>query len=530
MKNNKVALFDTTLRDGSQSAGISFSSEDRIKIAKALDEFGIDYIEGGWPGSNPNDESFFREMNKSVKLKKAKLVAFGSTRRKGNSAQDDINLDGIVKSKTEYAAIFGKSWDLHVIHALRATLEENLEMIEDSVKFLNQKNMKVIFDAEHFFDGFKANKEYALKTIETARNAGAVNITLCDTNGGTMPGDISEIMREINKKFPDNFPLGIHAHNDSDCAVANSIIAIKEGAVLVQGTINGYGERCGNANLCSIIPNIELKLGVKCLPEGKLKAISELSRYVSEIANVIPYDHQPYVGGSAFAHKAGIHVSAILRHSKTYEHIDPILVGNERKILISELAGKSNVLAKMKELNLEVTNENDASGKIIDTVKKMELKGYQYEDADASFTILVDKSLGKYKPFFELKDFRVVVEKQAETGFMHSEAIIKLSVNGIVEHTVAEGDGPVNALDNALRKALEKFYPELKEVALSDFKVRIIDGKVGTRAITRVLIESRDKKESWGTIGVSENIIEASWQALTEAIEFKLLKENKKHF
>ncbi|OGS20425.1 MAG: citramalate synthase [Elusimicrobia bacterium RIFOXYA2_FULL_39_19] len=533
MTQKKIFLFDTTLRDGSQSAGVSFSAEDKIKVAKALDDFGIDFIEGGWPGSNPKDELFFEQAHKGMNLKKAKIVAFGSTRHKDKQSHVDSNLLAIVNSKVQYASIFGKAWDFHVIHALRATLEENIEMIEDSVKFLKQKGLGVVYDAEHFFDGFKANRNYALKTIEAAVRAGAFNITFCDTNGGTMPNQISEIIKEVKNHLNANnqfskmeYSLGIHAHNDSECAVANTLVAVLEGATMVQGTINGYGERCGNANLCSIIPNLEIKLGYKCLPEDKLKGLYELSRHINEIANVIPNDHQPYVGKAAFTHKAGIHVSAVQRHSSTYEHVEPTTVGNERKVLISELAGKSNVMFKIKELNLDFDGDKDVSTKVIDLIKKMEHKGYQYEDADASFALLVRKASGIYNPFFELKGFRVVVQKESNTGEMVSEAIVKLDVKGTLEHTVAEGDGPVNALDNALRKALEKFYPELKEMSLSDFKVRIINPNASTGAITRVLIESKDKKETWGTVGISENIIEASWQALSEAVEYKLLKES----
>ncbi len=532
----KIDIFDTTLRDGFQSSGISFSVEDKIKIAKALDSFGIKYIEAGWPGSNPKDELFFKSAKSSLKLKNAKLVAFGSTHHKKNKPQNDPNLKALVNSGVEYVCIFGKTWDLHVIHALRVSLNENLRMIENSIKFLKQKGLKVIYDAEHYFDGFKANKEYALKTLEAAIKAGAFNITLCDTNGGTLPDTLGEIIRETKKHLSTSLPaypvtrfsLGIHAHNDSDCAVANSIIAVLEGITLVQGTINGYGERCGNANLCSIIPGLQIKRGFKCVPEKSLKSLTELSRYVSEIANVIPFEHQPYVGSSAFAHKGGVHVSAIARHTKTYEHIDPELVGNKRKVIISELSGRSNVIMKAKELDLDFINDKKSIEKIIHLVKNLEHQGFQFESADASFALYVQKELGKYSPFFELKGFRVIVQKDPKTGKMHSEATIKLSVENVDEHTASEGDGPVNALDNALRKALEKFYPELKEVSLSDFKVRVINANAGTGAKVRVLIESRDKHDSWGTIGVSENIIEASWQALVDAIEYKLLKERKR--
>ena len=532
----RIDIFDTTLRDGSQSSGISFSVEDKIKIARALDSFGIKYIEAGWPGSNPKDELFFKIAKSSLKLKNSKLVAFGSTRHKSNKPENDPNLKALVKSGTEYICIFGKTWDLHVIHALRVSLRDNLKMIEDSIKFLRQKGLKVIYDAEHFFDGFKANKEYALKTVEVAKNAGAFNITLCDTNGGTLPHDLRDIIRETKKyldltRLPakplNHFSLGIHTHNDSDCAVANSIIAVLEGITLVQGTINGYGERCGNANLCSIIPNLQIKLKYKCVPESSLKSLTELSRYVNEIANIVPFEHQPFVGPSAFAHKGGVHVSAISRHTRTYEHIPPESVGNERKIIVSELSGRSNIIAKAKEMKLDFAKDKKSVEKIIHLIKNLEHQGFQFESADASFALYVQKELGRYKPFFELKGFRVIVQKDPKTGKMHSEATIKLSVENVDEHTAAEGDGPVNALDNALRKALEKFYPELKEMSLSDFKVRVINANAGTGAKVRVLIESKDREKSWGTIGVSENIIEASWQALVDAIEYKLMKSVK---
>lgn len=518
----QIKLFDTTLRDGSQAAGISFTVEDKLKIARALDNLGIHYIEGGWPGSNPKDENFFNQARK-IKFINSKIVAFGSTRHKAKKASQDSNLAALVRSNVKVACIFGKSWDLHVVHALRASLEDNLEMISDSVAYLKSRGMEVIYDAEHFFDGFKNKKEYALATLKAAVKAGASNVTLCDTNGGMMPDDIRQIVSNVRKQIPD-IPLGIHNHNDSECAVANSVVAVQEGCTLVQGTINGLGERCGNANLCSIIPALQLKMGYKCLSSKKLILITEISRYIDEIANIMPNDRQPYVGRNAFAHKAGIHVSAVARHSSTYEHMDPVTVGNERRILVSELSGRSNVAFKSKELSLDTEKDPEAMSKIIDIVKKYENQGYQFEDADGSFALLTRKALDDYKPLFTLKSFRVSVEKD-DSGQMISEATIKLDVKGKEEHTVAEGDGPVNALDNSLRKALEKFYPSIKDISLCDFKVRVINAGAGTAAKVRVLIESKDSHSSWGTTGVSENIIEASWQALVDAVEYKILKK-----
>ncbi|MBN1823081.1 MAG: citramalate synthase [Endomicrobiales bacterium] len=517
----KIKLFDTTLRDGSQVAGVSFSVEDKLKIARALDAFGIHYIEGGWPGSNPKDEQFFKKA-RTLNLRNSKIVAFGSTRYKGHRAQSDPNLLAIVKSKVSAACIFGKSWNLHVEHALRTSKDENLKMIADSVAFLKSEGLEVLYDAEHFFDGFKNDPDYALATLAAAKSGGADSLNLCETNGGMLPSDIMETVRRVRENFP-GVELGIHAHNDSGCAAANSIVAVQEGCSIVQGTINGIGERCGNANLCTIIPALQLKLGYDCVPEKKMQGLTELARYVSEIANLVPEDRQPYVGSNAFAHKAGVHVSAIARDSATYEHIKPEQVGNVRRVLVSELSGRSNISHKARELKIDLEKDPESAHKIIALVKKSEEKGYQYEDADGSFFLLTKKALGEYRPFFLLKAFRVSVEKD-EKGRMVSEATIKLNIKGKEVHTVAEGDGPVNALDNCLRKALEKFFPEIGEVALSDFKVRVINAGASTAAKVRVLIESRDSSSVWGTIGVSENIIEASWQALVDAVEYKLIK------
>ena len=518
-----MKLFDTTLRDGTQGSGVSLSVEDKLKIAQALDRLGIHYIEGGWPGSNPKDELFFKEARK-LRFKQAKLTAFGSTRRKDKPAHRDSNLLAIVRVKTPAACIFGKSWDFQVTHALRATLEENLKMVGESVRFLKSKGLEVVYDAEHFFDGFRANSAYALASLKAARDAGADNLTLCDTNGGSIPSRIRDIVRAVKMEMQ-GAPLGIHTHNDSDCAVANAVTAVEEGAVLVQGTANGYGERCGNSNLLSIIANLKLKLGIDCVTDEQLKGLTEISRYVSEIANIVPNDHQPYVGVSAFAHKGGVHVSAMARHTQTYEHMDPALVGNRRRILISELSGQSNVLLKARELNMDFSKNTAAVKSVIEAVKKMEHQGYQFEGAEGSFAVLVDKALGKHRPFFELLGFHVSVEGGKKGRGLVSEATLKVRVGGKVQQTVAEGDGPVNALDNALRKALEKYYPPLKTVSLTDFKVRVINASAGTKAKVRVLIESRDHKDEWSTVGVSENVIEASWHALVDSVEYKLLKD-----
>ena len=447
----KIYVLDTTLRDGSQNAGVSFTVDDKIKIAKALDAFGVSHIEGGWPGSNPKDELFFSKMKK-IRLRNAKLTAFGSTRRKGCKASDDESLKRIVESGAQAACIFGKSWDMHVKYALKTSNEENLKMIFESVAFLKSKKLDVIFDAEHFFDGYKNNCAYAFSCVKAAVSAGADFVCLCETNGGALPSDIQKAVREIIKEFPKS-KFGIHTHNDSGCAVANSITAVEEGCVMVQGTVNGIGERCGNANLCSIIPSLQIKRRLSCVPSKNLKKLSELSRYVDEISNLVPNDSKPYVGRNAFAHKAGVHVCAIQRNPSTYEHIDPVLVGNERRVLVSDLSGKSNVLSKAGELALDINDASEKAATVIGIVKNMENQGYQYENADASFFLLTKKAVETFKPFFSLKSYRVSVEKDDEVNIV-SEATVKLDIRGKEEHTVAEGDGPVNALDNCLRKAL----------------------------------------------------------------------------
>ncbi|MBU1888035.1 MAG: citramalate synthase [Candidatus Omnitrophica bacterium] len=522
----EIKIYDTTLRDGSQGEGISFSVNDKLKIARKLDSMGMHYIEGGWPGSNPKDMEFFKEAKK-VRFRKSELVAFGSTRRAKTSPAKDENLKGFFKAGVKTVAVFGKTWDLHVTEVFKVPLQENLHMIQDTVEYLKSRKFKVFYDAEHFFDGYTHNKEYALETLRAAAKGGCDAIILCDTNGGMVTSELGVIVSAVVSEFGDSMPIGIHTHNDSGMAVANSIAAIQSGSSIVQGTINGYGERCGNADLCVIIPNLQLKMGHNCLPKSKLKELTEVSHYVSEVSNMKQQDNQPFVGRSAFAHKGGVHVNAVMKNPKTYEHVGPETVGNHRRILISELSGQTNIILKAKEIELDLSKNDPKTRKILKLVQNLENQGYYFEAADASFELLVKKALKKYKPFFALEGFKVSIEKR-EDNVLISEATIKVRVNRRIEHTAAEGDGPVNALDNALRKALNKFYPTLSNMHLSDFKVRVLDEKAGTAANVRVLIQSQDEKTSWNTIGVSENIIEASWQALADSVEYKLLKDKTK--
>ena len=521
-KAETVKIYDTTLRDGSQAEDIAFSLEDKVRIARKLDELGIHYIEGGYPGSNPKDLQFFQEI-RSVTLSQAKIVAFGSTCRAGTPPAKDRPMQSLIEAGTETVTLFGKSWDIHPLEALNITLDQNLEIIHQSIRFLKDRVSEVIFDAEHFFDGFKNNPSYALLTLKTAQEAGADWIVLCDTNGGTLPFELTSIIQAVKKTI--RTPLGIHVHNDTGTAVANSLFAVREGIRQVQGTINGYGERCGNANLCAIIPNLKLKMGIDCITDERLRKIKEVSRFVSELANLPPYKYQPYVGDSAFAHKGGIHVSAIRKNVATYEHIQPERVGNRQRVLISDLSGESNILHKAAEFKIDLESKDPTVRKILDELKQLEHQGFQFEGAEGSFEILIKKALGQHRRFFELMGFRVIVEKKSEEASALSEATIMVRVGDRVEHTAAVGNGPVNALDNAIRKALEKFYPELATVKLLDYKVRILSTRDGTGAQTRVLIESGDGESKWGTVGVSENIIQASWQALVDAIDYKLLKE-----
>jgi len=515
-----IRLFDTTLRDGTQGEGISFSANDKLKACEKLDELGIHYIEGGWPGSNPKDVEFFKNA-KALSLSTSKICAFGSTRRAKLKAEDDPNLKAIIDVDTEVASIFGKSWDFHVIEALKIPLEKNLEMIYDSIVFLKEHGIEVIYDAEHFFDGYKRNKEYAMSTIKEADKAGADCISLCDTNGGSLPFEIGSIISEIKSDIKSK--IGIHAHNDSECAVANSLEAVKNGAVHVQGTINGYGERCGNANLCSIIPSLKIKMKLNCISDEQLSKLKNVSAYIAELGNISPEMHQPYVGSSAFAHKGGIHVSAIQRHPDTYEHIKPELVGNRTRVIVSELSGRSNIIFKAKEYGVDLESADAKLDFILEKIKKLENEGYQFEGAEASFELLMKKALGTYKKFFELEGIMVVIDKRGDMD-SRSEATIKLRVNEKEFHTAAEGNGPVNALDKALRKALIGAYPEIKNFNLTDYKVRVLEGEEGTGSVVRVLIRTHGYNKTWDTVGVSENIITASWYALVDSVEYGLAK------
>lgn len=516
MKN--VVIYDSTLRDGAQAQGISFSLDDKLKIVAALDRLGVKYIEAGNPGSNPKDIEFFERVNK-LELKNSKIIAFGSTRRVGAAVEEDDNIQSLLKAGTSSVAIFGKSWDFQVTEVLKTDLEENLSMIYDTVRFFKQNGKEVIYDAEHFFDGYGANEAYALRTLEAAVKAGADCICLCDTKGGYLPGDIYNVTAEIVKQF--NIPVGIHCHNDNGMGVAGSIMAVQAGATQIQGTINGYGERCGNANLCTIIPNLQLKMGYSCIPENSLCNLTPIARLVSEIANITHDERAPYVGASAFAHKAGMHADAVNKNTFAYELIDPVKVGNHRTILMSEVAGRSAVLSIINEIDPSLTKDSPQTKEILKRLKEMEYKGYQYEGAESSFKLLIRKVLGIYTPSFELQDFKVIVNEPS-SSHVNSSAMIKIKVGSQEEITAAEGDGPVNALDNAVRKALEKFYPQLQKMKLTDFKVRVLDSNAATAAKVRVLIESTDGNETWTTIGVSTDIIDASWKALVDSIEYKL--------
>lgn len=516
----KISTYDTTLRDGMQTEGISFSLDDKLAIAGRLNELGLDYIEGGYAVANQKEMKFFAEVQK-LGFSNSKIVAFGSTRRADTRPADDASLNAILACKTSAATIVGKTWDLHVKKVLGCSLDENLTICADSVEFLKKRQLEVIFDAEHFFDGYAKNPEYAMKVLAAAADADADALVLCDTNGATLPEQIYEITRAVCDKFAPTV-IGIHAHNDTDCATANSIAAVRAGARHLQGTINGLGERCGNANFCTVIPNLALKMGFDVLEADKIRTLTKVSRFVFEIGNLAPVTNMPYVGESAFAHKAGLHVNALRKSKRTYEHIDPALVGNERRFLISELSGKSNVLAELEKSRID--QDKKLAMKILTRVQELENQGYQFEAANASFDLLVRKIMGTYKPCFKLIKYNTSVEKRA-SGVLVTEATVKLQVDGVTEHVVAEGDGPVNALDAALRKSLKRFYPDIKDVCLIDYKVRVVNAGAGTAAKVCVIIQSRDKTDIWGTVGVSENIIEASWQALADSVEYKLQKD-----
>jgi 2-isopropylmalate synthase len=516
----QIALFDTTLRDGTQSEGLSLSVEDKIKIARLLDGFGIRYIEGGYPGANPKDEEFFRRASE-LKLKQARLTAFGSTRRTGGTAASDANLQALVKAGTPAVAIFGKTWLLHVTDVLKTTPKDNLAMIADSVAFLKQHGLEVVFDAEHFFDGFRADREYALAAVQAAAHAGADWIACCDTNGGNLPSTVAEIVREAKKVL--TVPLGIHAHNDSDLAVANSLAAVEAGCTMVQGTLNGWGERCGNANLMSVIPALQLKMGLDCIPKENMERLTEVSRTASEIANLRPRAHAPYVGASAFAHKAGAHVAAVAKSPVTFEHIPPEKVGNSRRIVVSELSGRGNIRARAAELGVELRgNETD----LVARIKQLENQGYQFEAADGSFELMLRRTQPGYSEPFEVLDV-VVISQRRSSSDMFVEATVKIKVGDEISHVVAEGSGPVDAMDHAFHKALDHHFPVLRQIHLCDFKVRILDPDSATAAITRVLVESSLGSDRWSTIGVSQNIIEASCEALKDALELPLVRAAK---
>jgi len=517
----RISVLDTTLRDGAQREGISLSAHDKLRIAEKLDQLGVAYIEGGWPGSNPKDVEFFERV-KEMNLRHAKVAAFGSTRRAKSAVEQDPNILALIESGAPVAVIVGKSSRMHVTEVLNTTLSENLNMIRESVAYLKSAGREVLYDAEHFFDGYKLDADYAIQTARVAAEAGADCVVLCDTNGGTLPSELTQIVVAVRQALP-GVSLGIHCHDDTGVAVANTLLAVEAGVTHVQGTINGYGERCGNANLCAVIPNLQLKMGYQALANGDLTLLTETSHYISEIANLHPEAHTAYVGTSAFAHKAGLHVNALLKVVDSYQHIDPALVGNKMRVLVSELAGRSNIAYKLSELALEVELSADEIRHLAQRVKDMESRGFQFEGAEGSFELLVRRAQPGYRAPFEVLDFFVLVEKRTEKDII-AEATVKARVNGASVHTAAEGNGPVNALDKAMRKALLPFYPELDKVQLADYKVRIIDEESATGALTRVMIDASDGERLWTTVGCSVNIIEASFQALIDSLELPLLR------
>ena len=540
-----VHIYDTTLRDGCQAEDIALTLEDKLRIAERLDDFGIDYVEGGWPGSNPRDEAFFQAV-KQRKLKRIKVAAFGSTRRAGARASEDRNLEKLLRAETPVVTIFGKSWDLHVRDDLRIPLAENLELIHDTIRYLKRHVDEVVYDAEHFFDGYRANPEFALECMRVAADAGADVLCLCDTNGGRMPWEVAAAIDAVRAQV--ETPIGIHCHNDSELAVANSLLAVEHGAVQVQGTINGIGERCGNVNLCSVIANLQLKMGYHVVSAANLRRLRELSRFVDELANIEHHKRQPYVGQSAFAHKGGVHVAAVQRNPQTYEHIEPALVGNAQRVLVSDLSGRANIVYKAKQFGVDMEKLDGHVKHLVQEVKELEHQGYQFEGAEASLELRMHRVQHGDLRYFELVQFRVVDEKgymrlvfgdngrfavKTDERIEHDPASAWAAVmlkgpNGEIEHTAAEGNGPVNALDTALRRALTRFYPGIETVRLLDYKVRVLSGAEGSAAPVRVLIESADETDRWGTVGVSLNVIEASWQALVDSFEYKIYKDAKR--
>ena len=521
-----VRIYDTTLRDGTQGEGFQLSVGEKLQIAEILDELGVSYIEGGWPGSNPRDEKFFEEC-RNLNLKHARLAAFGATRRAARTCAEDNSIQALVRSETPVVTVFGKAWTLHVTNALRIEPEANLELIYDTMQYLAARTDEVIFDAEHFFDGYAADSDYAMKAIEAAAQGGADYVVLCDTNGGSLPMTIGRVVSSVAGRL--NCPIGIHTHNDSELAVANSLVAVESGATMVQGTINGVGERCGNANLISIIAGLELKMQRRCLVNGGAGQLTHVSRAIDEIANRVPWTSQPYVGSSAFAHKGGVHVSAVMKDSRTYEHIEPDVVGNQRRILVSDLSGRATVLSKMSEYGVEIAADDPHTAEILDRVKALEHEGYSYEGAEGSLRLLVADVTGQRQQYFALEDIDVTVSMEAdgsaEPEIARAVANIHLRVGRSSESARAQGDGPVHAMDKALRKVVNRFYPAVGDVRLVDYKVRILSGNAGTDSVVRVQIQSTDGDEVWGTVGASSNIIEASWKALVEALEYKLRRE-----
>jgi 2-isopropylmalate synthase len=541
MSNNEQApsglipleILDTTLRDGAQGEGITFSVQDKLDVVRALDDLGISWIEAGNPGSNPKDMEFFR-LAGNLKLEHAKLCAFGPTRKKGGKASEDSGLLSLLDAQTEAVVIFGKSWDLHVTEVLRVSHEENLAMIAETITFLKEKGRQVFYDAEHFFDGWKANHDYAITTLKTAISAGAERIILCDTNGGAFQDTIEKAVKEAAKIVGEaggsSCVLGIHAHNDADMASANTVTAVLAGCRHIQGTLVGFGERCGNTSLAAVMPSLELKLGFRCLPEGKMEKLSEITRIIAETANVAVPGNMPYVGSHAFTHKAGMHADGILKVSKSFEHIDPSLVGNDRHIVMSEVGGRSAIAERAKKIDASLTKDHPITAALAQKLKSLEAEGWQFEGADGSFDLMVRRELGRYKPLFKIEAYRVVSEHPTGETIACSHAWVKVHVDGQEEIAAAEGDGPVNAMDGALRRALRHFYPELQEVRLTDYKVRVIDGGAATAAKVRVLITSSDGRQNWTTVGVSEDIIDASRAALVDSIEYKLIDDIERRF